>query len=150
MLAELSKRISDINTNITNVEARTGDQRGRIDMTVEIKDVKHLEQVIKSVRGVDGVLNVERTAPIPEGASGSSAEDGDDVDFDAHVSRQPDDLHGRARGIRRGEVTGVDLVHRRELTEVDHEDRGADARWESRAGGGEQRPMFCITRVVCS
>jgi guanosine-3',5'-bis(diphosphate) 3'-pyrophosphohydrolase len=66
MLAELSKKISDINTNITNVEARTGDQRGRIDVTVEIKDVKHLEQVIKSVRGVEGVLNVERTAPIPE------------------------------------------------------------------------------------
>jgi guanosine-3',5'-bis(diphosphate) 3'-pyrophosphohydrolase len=66
MLAELSQRISDINTNITNVEARTGDQRGRIDVTVEIKDVKHLEQVIKSVRGVEGVLNVERTAPIPE------------------------------------------------------------------------------------
>ena len=66
MLAELSKRIADINTNITNVEARTGDQRGRIDVTVEINDVKHLEHVIKSVRGVAGVLNVERTAPIPE------------------------------------------------------------------------------------
>ena len=64
MLAELSKRISDINTNITNVEARTGDQRGRIDVTVEIKDVKHLEQVIKSVRGVAGVLNVERKAEV--------------------------------------------------------------------------------------
>jgi guanosine-3',5'-bis(diphosphate) 3'-pyrophosphohydrolase len=64
MLAELSKRISDINTNITNVEARTGDQRGRIDVTVEIKDVKHLEQVIKSVRGVSGVLNVERKAEV--------------------------------------------------------------------------------------
>jgi len=62
MLAELSKRISDINTNITNVEARTGDQRGRIDVTVEIKDLKHLDQVIKSVRGVAGVLKVERKA----------------------------------------------------------------------------------------
>src|SRR6476469_8247154 len=58
MLDELSQRISDINTNITNVEARTGDQRGRIVVTVEIKDVKHLEQVIKSVRSVEGVLNV--------------------------------------------------------------------------------------------
>ncbi len=64
MLAELSKRISDINTNITNVEARTGDQRGRIDVTVEIKDVKHLEQVIKSVRAVSGVLNVERKSEV--------------------------------------------------------------------------------------
>jgi guanosine-3',5'-bis(diphosphate) 3'-pyrophosphohydrolase len=60
MLAELSQRISDINTNITNVEARTGDQRGRIDITVEIKDMKHLEQVLKAIRGVDGVLKVER------------------------------------------------------------------------------------------
>jgi GTP pyrophosphokinase len=66
MLAQLSQKIADINTNITNVEARTGDQRGRIDVTVEIKDMKHLEQVIKSVRGVEGVLNVERSAPIPE------------------------------------------------------------------------------------
>ena len=64
MLAELSKRIADINTNITNVEARTGDQRGRIDVTVEIKDMKHLEQVIKSVRSVEGVLNVERKAEV--------------------------------------------------------------------------------------
>ena len=60
MLAELSSQISDINTNITNLEARTGDQRGRIDMTVEIKDMKHLEKVIKSIRGIAGVLNVER------------------------------------------------------------------------------------------
>ena len=66
MLAEISAQISDINTNITNMEARTGEHRGRIDMTVEIKDVKHLEQVIKSVRGITGVLNVERTAPVPE------------------------------------------------------------------------------------
>jgi GTP pyrophosphokinase len=66
MLAQLSQKIADINTNITNVEARTGDQRGRIDVTVEIKDLKHLEQVIKSVRGVEGVLKVERSAPVPE------------------------------------------------------------------------------------
>jgi GTP pyrophosphokinase len=62
MLAELSKRISDINTNITNMEASTGQNRGRIDVTVEIRDVKHLDQVLKSVRGVEGVLNVERKA----------------------------------------------------------------------------------------
>ncbi len=62
MLAELSQRISDINTNITNMEARTGDQRARIEVTVEIRDMKHLEQVIKSVRGIRGVLDVERKA----------------------------------------------------------------------------------------
>jgi GTP pyrophosphokinase len=63
MLAEISAKISDINTNITNMEARTGDdQQARIDMTVEIRDVKHLEKVIKSIKSVHGVLGVERAA----------------------------------------------------------------------------------------
>jgi guanosine-3',5'-bis(diphosphate) 3'-pyrophosphohydrolase len=62
ILADLSARIADINTNITNIEAKTGDQRGRIDMTVEIQDLKHLEKVIKSLRGVEGVIGVERAA----------------------------------------------------------------------------------------
>jgi GTP diphosphokinase / guanosine-3',5'-bis(diphosphate) 3'-diphosphatase len=65
MLAEISAKVSDINTNITNMEARTGDdQQARIDMTVEIKDVKHLDKVIKSIKGVQGVLGVERTARV--------------------------------------------------------------------------------------
>ena len=55
LLAAVSARIADINTNIKNMEARTDDdQRARIDMTVEISDLKHLEKVIKSLRGVDG------------------------------------------------------------------------------------------------
>jgi GTP pyrophosphokinase len=63
MLAEISAKVSDINTNITNMEARTGDdQQARIDMTVEISDLKHLEKVIKSIKAVEGVLGVERTA----------------------------------------------------------------------------------------
>ena len=63
MLAEISAKVSNINTNITNMEARTGDdQQARIDMTVEISDVKHLERVIKSIKGVQGVIGVERTA----------------------------------------------------------------------------------------
>jgi guanosine-3',5'-bis(diphosphate) 3'-pyrophosphohydrolase len=64
ILADVSSKIAEINTNITNVEA-TGaddDHRGRINMAVEIKDVKHLEKVIKLLRGVEGVLDVERSA----------------------------------------------------------------------------------------
>ena len=63
MIAELSSRIADINTNIINLEAstRAEDRQARIDMTVEIKDVKHLEKVMKSIRGVEGVLGVERS-----------------------------------------------------------------------------------------
>ena len=64
ILADVSSRIAAINTNITNVEA-TGadsDHLGRINMAVEIKDVKHLEKVMKLLRGVEGVLDVERAA----------------------------------------------------------------------------------------
>lgn len=61
MLAALSASIADINTNILNLEATTGeDTHARINVTVEIKDMKHLEKVIKSLRGVDGVLDIER------------------------------------------------------------------------------------------
>ena len=61
LLAAVSAKIADINTNIKNMEARTGDdQHARIDVTIEISDLKHLEKVIKSLRGVEGVLGVER------------------------------------------------------------------------------------------
>jgi GTP diphosphokinase / guanosine-3',5'-bis(diphosphate) 3'-diphosphatase len=61
LLAAVSAKIADLNTNIRNMEARTDvGQNARLDMTVEISDLKHLERVIKSLRGVDGVLGVER------------------------------------------------------------------------------------------
>jgi GTP pyrophosphokinase len=61
VLAAVSARIAGINTNIKNMEAHTDeDQRARIDMTVEITDLKHLEKVMKSLRAVDGVIDVER------------------------------------------------------------------------------------------
>ena len=64
VLAEISARIAGINTNITNVEANVppDTHQGRIDMTVEISDLKHLEKVLKSLRGVTGVLAVERAS----------------------------------------------------------------------------------------
>jgi guanosine-3',5'-bis(diphosphate) 3'-pyrophosphohydrolase len=61
LLAAVSAKIADINTNIRNMEARTDEgENARIDVTIEISDLKHLEKVIKSLRGVDGVLGVER------------------------------------------------------------------------------------------
>ena len=57
ILADVSSRIAGINTNIRDVEATVDDDhRGSIRMTVEISDVKHLEQVMKSIKNVDGVL----------------------------------------------------------------------------------------------
>jgi guanosine-3',5'-bis(diphosphate) 3'-pyrophosphohydrolase len=61
LLAAMSAKIADLNTNIKTMEARTDEgQRARVDMTVEISDLKHLEKVIKSLKGVEGVLGVER------------------------------------------------------------------------------------------
>jgi GTP diphosphokinase / guanosine-3',5'-bis(diphosphate) 3'-diphosphatase len=60
ILADLSAKVADINTNITSVEATTEDHRGQIFMTVEISDLKHLEKVMKSLKSVEGVIGVER------------------------------------------------------------------------------------------
>jgi GTP diphosphokinase / guanosine-3',5'-bis(diphosphate) 3'-diphosphatase len=61
LLAAVSAKIADLNTNIKNMEARTDeDRRARLDMTIEISDLKHLERVMKSLKGVEGVLGVER------------------------------------------------------------------------------------------
>jgi GTP pyrophosphokinase len=60
MLAAVSTKVSGMNTNIRTMEATSEDHRGQIDMTVEISDMKHLEKVIKSIRGVSGVIDVER------------------------------------------------------------------------------------------
>ena len=64
MLAEVSARVAGVDTNITRIEAlsSTDDNRGRIDMTIEIGDLKQLEKVVKSLKKVGGVLSVERSA----------------------------------------------------------------------------------------
>ncbi len=63
LLAEISAKIAGVNTNITNIEAKTHDGHlDRIAMTLEIRDVKHLDKVLKSLRKVSGVLGVERAA----------------------------------------------------------------------------------------
>jgi GTP pyrophosphokinase len=61
LLADVSAKIAGIDTNIRDVEATTDSQdRARINMTIEISDMKHLERVIKALRGVKGVVEVER------------------------------------------------------------------------------------------
>jgi GTP diphosphokinase / guanosine-3',5'-bis(diphosphate) 3'-diphosphatase len=60
MLAAISSQVSAINTNIRTMEATTSQEQGFIDMTVEIQDLKHLEKVLRAVRALPGVLNVER------------------------------------------------------------------------------------------
>jgi GTP pyrophosphokinase len=63
ILADVSSRIADINTNIRDVEATVGaDHRGSIRMTVEISDVKHLDRVMRSIQSIEGVIDVERAS----------------------------------------------------------------------------------------
>src|SRR5687768_17273 len=62
ILADVSTRVAGINTNIQTLEATSDDLRGSIRMTVEISDLKHLERVIKSLKSVEGVLDVERAS----------------------------------------------------------------------------------------
>ncbi len=61
ILAEIAAAISEVKSNILNVEARTADARGIIDITVEIPDMKHLERVIASLKKIDGVYDITRS-----------------------------------------------------------------------------------------
>ena len=61
ILADITSIIADSNTDIRTVEAKTfEDQKGSIDVTVSISNVKELERITKSIRAVDGVLGVAR------------------------------------------------------------------------------------------
>jgi (p)ppGpp synthase/HD superfamily hydrolase len=64
MLAEIAAAITEVKSNILNVEAKTADERGTIDITVEIPDMRHLERVIASVKKIDGVYDVNRSTRI--------------------------------------------------------------------------------------
>ena len=99
VLAAVSAKIAGINTNITNLEARGGDQdhHARIEMTVEISDLKHLEKVMKSLRSVSGVLEGHAASCVVDsGEAGIVALDEIDIAARSHhvtrldiASRQP-------------------------------------------------------------
>lgn len=71
MLAALTNAIANIKTNIR--DARTdasADGSARvIELTVDIADIKHLERVLSSLKGVEGVLDVERLGQQQNGAA---------------------------------------------------------------------------------
>ncbi len=60
MLAGITSAISDSKTGIRDARASISDDRGYIEVTVEVFDLKHLDKIIRSVKGVPGVLDVER------------------------------------------------------------------------------------------
>ncbi len=62
LLADVTSVISGVHSNIQNIEARTGENRAFIDVTVDIVDLDHLEKIVSSLRKIDGVYQVERVA----------------------------------------------------------------------------------------
>jgi GTP pyrophosphokinase len=64
MLKQITSVISDTKTNIRNVEARTSNGQGNIDVIMDISDLKHLENIIEGVRKIPGVHDVQRLQKI--------------------------------------------------------------------------------------
>ena len=60
ILAKVVSSIANLKTNIRNLESRTADGKGTIELNVEISDLKHLEKVIRSISAIDGVQQVQR------------------------------------------------------------------------------------------
>jgi GTP pyrophosphokinase len=63
LLAAITALLAGMSTDIRNAEAKTfDDNTAMIDLTLRIQDLKHLERVLKAIRGVSGVIDVERQA----------------------------------------------------------------------------------------
>ncbi|HET7746339.1 MAG TPA: bifunctional (p)ppGpp synthetase/guanosine-3',5'-bis(diphosphate) 3'-pyrophosphohydrolase [Vicinamibacteria bacterium] len=61
LLAAITSLLASMNTDIRTAEARTfDDHTASIDLTLRIHDLKHLEKVVKAIRGVSGVIDVAR------------------------------------------------------------------------------------------
>ncbi len=62
-LAAVTAVLAAMKTDIRDAQVRTFDDKtGSIELTVRINDLKHLDKVLKSIRGVAGVIDVERQA----------------------------------------------------------------------------------------
>jgi GTP diphosphokinase / guanosine-3',5'-bis(diphosphate) 3'-diphosphatase len=60
MLADVTSAVSDVNSNIRYIEAKTGDDQASIDVTLSILDLQHLNRIVSSLRRIDGVYDVIR------------------------------------------------------------------------------------------
>jgi guanosine-3',5'-bis(diphosphate) 3'-pyrophosphohydrolase len=60
ILARVISTISNMKTNIRQMETRTGEGKATTELILEIADLKHLEKVTRSIGAVDGVMNVAR------------------------------------------------------------------------------------------
>ena len=62
MLADITSAVSELKTNIVDAQARTVDSRyGEIEITVEVRDMGHLNKILHFLKGISGVHSVDRT-----------------------------------------------------------------------------------------
>ncbi len=60
LLAEITSRISDAETNIRHIDSRMESGRGRINVIVDVADVAHLRRIRQLVGKIPGVLRITR------------------------------------------------------------------------------------------
>jgi len=60
MLKAIATVISDANTNIGNIDAKTAEGNATVDIVADIADLKHLERILTGVRKIPGVRDVQR------------------------------------------------------------------------------------------
>ena len=62
VLADITSAVSELKTNIVDAQARTvGSQYGEIEITVEVRDMVHLNKILHFLKGISGVHAVDRT-----------------------------------------------------------------------------------------
>src|SRR5438105_3020030 len=69
ILARVIAAISNLKTNIRQMDSRTSDGKATAELVLEIADLKHLERVTRSIVSVDGVVRVERRFNAARGAT---------------------------------------------------------------------------------
>jgi GTP diphosphokinase / guanosine-3',5'-bis(diphosphate) 3'-diphosphatase len=60
MLKQIATVISDANTNIRNIEAKTAEETATVEIVADIADLKHLDRIVTGVRKIPGVRDVQR------------------------------------------------------------------------------------------
>jgi GTP pyrophosphokinase len=60
LLAEITSRISDAETNIRHIDSRIEAGRGRINLIVDLADVDHFKRITGLLAKIPGVLAVSR------------------------------------------------------------------------------------------
>ena len=61
LLANVSSSISAAEANITHAEVSINeDKQATLNFTIDIKDVDHLNKIIKNIEGINGVIDVKR------------------------------------------------------------------------------------------